>query len=165
MATIAPQPHRGRPTVLALAGFLLLCGAVAAVAAVVTQSAVHSWYPGLAKPAFTPPNWAFPVAWTVLYILMAVAAWRVWRRNEADDRGALTLWFAQLALNFAWSILFFGLHQVTAGLIDIAVLLLLILATAAAFWTRDRPAALMMLPYAAWVGFAAALNGAIWRLN
>lgn len=157
--------RRGRAALIGLAGFLALCAAVEVTAGLATQAAVHDWYPTLRKPGFTPPGWAFPVAWTILYILMAVAAWRVWRRGERSDRPALALWGAQLALNFAWSILFFGLHMITAGLIDIVALLVLILAAAAAFWRRDRLAGLMMLPYAAWVSFATALNLAIWRMN
>lgn len=165
MATRTFLKHRRRTSILALFGFLVLCALVAGAAAAATQASVHGWYPTLNKPGFTPPDWAFPVAWTLLYILMAVAAWRVWRKGERTDTPAMALWFVQLALNFAWSILFFGLHLVLDGLIDIAALLVVIVATAAAFWSRDRAAGLLMAPYAAWVTFALALNFAIWRLN
>ncbi len=105
--------------------------------------------------------------WTTLYILMALAAWRVWRSPAADDkrRRALMLYGVQLALNLAWSLIFFGLRRPDLAVIEIAVLLAAIVATTAAFARIDRPAAWMMAPYVAWVSFASVLNFAVWRLN
>ena len=121
------------------------------------------WYAALAKPSFNPPNWVFPPAWTVLYVLVGVAGWRVWR---LPDKGpSLMLWSAQLALNYLWTPVFFVLHMTGAALAVILLLLLLILAFVAATWMRERIAALLFLPYAAWVAFAVTLNAAIWHLN
>ncbi|MFA5914229.1 MAG: TspO/MBR family protein [Burkholderiales bacterium] len=156
----------GRRDSLGFIAFLVLCLAVAALGGAATASSVGNWYPTLAKPAFNPPNWIFAPVWTALYFMMAVAGWRVWRRDGLRRaRWALTLFALQLALNLAWSILFFGMHSIGAALIEIVVLLLAILATALAFWRRDRAAGMLFVPYAAWVAFAAVLNAAIWRLN
>ncbi|HPF70593.1 MAG TPA: tryptophan-rich sensory protein [Candidatus Krumholzibacteria bacterium] len=124
------------------------------------------WYAGLVKPDWTPPNLVFPVVWTLLYIAMGVAAFRVWYRHGfAGARIALGLWLTQLALNAAWSWIFFGLQAPGAAFFEIILLWGAILATFQAFRQRDRLAARLMLPYLAWVGFAFALNFAIWRLN
>jgi len=145
---------------------LALCLAVSAVGGAVTAGSVGTWYPTLAKPAFNPPDWIFAPVWTALYFMMAIAAWRVWRRCGLRNAGwALSLFALQLGLNLAWSIVFFGMRAVGAALAEIVVLLLAILATTAVFWRRDRAAGMLFLPYAAWVAFAAVLNAAIWRLN
>jgi benzodiazapine receptor len=122
-----------------------------------------AWYAGLAKPSFNPPNWIFGPMWTLLYILIAVAGWRTWQR--APGSAAMTVWFIQLALNFIWSPVFFGAHRIGAALIVIAMLLAAILAFIVIGWPRDRTAALLFTPYAAWVAFATLLNAAIWTLN
>ena len=102
----------------------------------------------------------------MLFFMMAIAAWRVWRRDGLRKaRLAFTLFGVQLALNLAWSIVFFGMRSVGAALIEICVLLLAILATMAAFWRHDRVAGLLFVPYAGWVAFAVVLNAALWRLN
>ena len=123
------------------------------------------WYAHLAKPSFNPPNWIFGPVWTVLYILMALAVWRVLAGNARLQRTALTLFFLQLALNAAWSWLFFGLHNPFLGLCDVLPQWLLVIATMLAFWRIDRLAGLCLLPLAFWVAFAALLNFEIWRLN
>jgi len=124
------------------------------------------WYASLAKPAWTPPDAVFPVVWPILYVMMGWAAFRVWyRRGFGPARLALGLWLGQLVLNAAWSWLFFGRHEMGVGFFDIVLLWVAILATAREFRRHDRPAALLMLPYLAWVAFAAALNLAVWRLN
>jgi benzodiazapine receptor len=120
------------------------------------------WYAGLAKARFNPPDWAFPVAWTILYILIAVAGWRVFL---AKARLPFGLWVLQLALNFTWTPTFFGLHLIGAGLVVLLAMLAAILAFIAVTWRQDRTAALLFVPYAAWVGFAGLLNGSIWWLN
>ena len=155
-------PDKGRYA--ALKYFLILTLAVGAVAAVATEPEIAGWYGALNKPSFNPPNWVFAPVWTLLYIMMAVAAWRVWR--VAGLRSVpLVLFFVQLAANFAWSFLFFRFHLIGVALADIVLLLLLIIATAIAFWRREHIAGLLLLPYIAWVGFATALNLGIWQLN
>jgi tryptophan-rich sensory protein len=150
----------------ALVGLLALSAVVAGTSAAVTLQNVRTWYPILIKPSFNPPNWLFGPVWTLLYIAMAVAAWRVWRlRRGSDVNGAVGLYLVQMALNFAWSLIFFGAHRIGAALLDIAGLLVLLAATLVMFWRRDAIAGLLLAPYLAWVAFAAALNFAIWRLN
>lgn len=151
---------------LALAGFVALCLAVAAAGGAVTSTSVDTWYAALEKPAFNPPDWVFGPVWTVLYLMMALAAWRVWRlAGERDVRAALGLWALQLALNLTWSYVFFGARMIGAALAEIAVLLVAIVATLALFWRLDRIAGALLVPYAAWVAFALVLNAALWRLN
>jgi len=165
----AGQSIRSRPPSELLAAVILIAVTllVGSVGALATASSVTTWYVGLNKPGFCPPKAIFGPVWTTLYILMTVAAWRVWRaaRGTGRARIPLVLYAAQLGLNLAWSLIFFGLRQAGFALIEIAVLLAAILAAAAAFWRVDRAAGLMMAPYAAWVVFASALNVDIWRLN
>ncbi len=148
---------------LVLLGFIALCLAAGALGAAMTAPAIATWYPTIAKPSFNPPNWIFAPVWTTLYILMAVAAWLVWRRGNAGT--PLALFGLQLVLNSAWSLLFFGLHRVDLALLDIVLMLAAIVATALSFRTRSTVAALLLVPYLAWVSFATVLNFAIWRLN
>ncbi|WP_440635922.1 TspO/MBR family protein [Bradyrhizobium sp. PUT101] len=121
------------------------------------------WYAGLAKPDFVPPNWAFPVAWTILYIMIAVAGWRTYRR--APSGKAMLVWTAQLALNFIWSPVMFTMHQIGAALVILIGLFVAIVTYIGLELSRDRLAAALFVPYAAWVAFAGVLNAAIWRLN
>lgn len=148
---------------LVLAGFIILCLAVAGVAGYVTAGAVTTWFPTLVKPAFNPPSWVFGPVWTTLYVMMAVAAWLVWLKP--GSRSALNLFFLQLALNFAWSLLFFGLHSPALALIDIVALWCAILTTIFAFGQHSSVAAWLMVPYISWVSFATILNASIWWLN
>ncbi len=140
--------------------------AVGATGGFATASSVTTWYAGLNKPSFNPPNWLFGPVWTVLYVLMAVAAWRVYLtpRSAARTR-SLSLYGLQLALNLAWSLIFFGLRAPLSSLLELALLLAAILATALAFCRLERLAALLLAPYLAWSGFAFLLNFEIWRLN
>lgn len=126
-----------------------------------------SWYAGLVKPSFNPPNWIFAPVWTTLYILMAYSVWRIMKApgSRSDRQTALTLFFSHLALNALWSWLFFGLNNPLAGLLDIVPQFLLIVATIVSFHRLDRLAAFCMMPLAAWVAFASLLNFEIWRLN
>lgn len=121
------------------------------------------WYAGLTKPAFNPPSWIFGPAWTVLYVLIAIAGWRSFERNR--DGRSMMLWWVQLALNFLWSPVFFSARQTGAALAVILLLLAAILAFVATAWRRDRVAAWLFVPYAAWVAFASALNAFIFALN
>jgi len=125
----------------------------------------NAWFDALAKPAFMPPGWAFPLAWTTLYILMGVAVAQVIASDGEGRRPALLLFAMQLVLNLAWSPVFFGLHQARAGLAIIAVLTIAVAITILLFARVRRSAALLMLPYLAWLIFATALNLAIVRLN
>lgn len=156
---------RRRDTVGFIA-FLAPCLAVSAIGGAVTATSVGTWYQVLAKPAFNPPDWIFAPVWTGLFFMMALAGWRVWRRDGLREaRAALTLFALQLALNLGWSILFFGLRSIGAALVEIIVLLLAILATTVVFWRRDRLAGMLFIPYAGWVAFAAVLNTRLWQLN
>ena len=152
-------------------GFGVLAIIVVAVASVIGQLATYpnlaSWYAGLVKPSFNPSNWVFAPVWTTLYVLMAFAVWRILRRPKAsaERRWALSLFFAQLALNAAWPWMFFAAHNPLLGLINIAPQILVILATIVAFYRVDKIAAWCLVPLAAWVCFATVLNFSIWKLN
>jgi tryptophan-rich sensory protein len=122
-----------------------------------------AWYAGLAKPSFVPPNWAFPVAWTILYVMIAVAGWRTFRRSPTGV--AMRVWAVQMALNFIWSPVMFTMHQIGAALVILTGLFIAIVSYIVIETSRDRLAAALFVPYAAWVAFAGALNAAIWRLN
>lgn len=147
----------------ALCAACLLAGLLGGLS---TAPAIEGWYRQLERPSWTPPDWVFAPAWTVLYLTMAVAAWLVWRRAGRPGRElALVLFAIQLTLNAAWSPLFFGARLPGVALVDIALLWIAIVATIAAFARVARPAAWLMVPYVLWVTFAAALNTAIWRMN
>jgi len=152
--------------IVALVLFVALCLGIGALGASVTATSVDTWYAGLVKPSFNPPDEVFGPVWTVLYVLMGVAAWRVWRSADRDTtRGPLTLFALQLAINLGWSVVFFGLHKIASAVATIVVLDVAVLVTMLAFRAVDRVAALLMLPYVALVAFATVLNVAIWRLN
>jgi len=121
------------------------------------------WYQELQKPGFNPPNWVFGPVWTALYVLIGIAGARVFIRERGN--WLPKIWFLQMALNFAWSPVFFVLHRPDLALAILAAMLLAILSFITMAWNRDRPSALLFLPYAAWVSFAGCLNGAIWWLN
>lgn len=147
-------------TWIMLAVFLALCFGAAATGLAFRPGA---WHAELAKPAWNPPNWVFGPVWTVLYVLIAVAGWLVWRQSPASV--AMGAWALQLILNAAWSWLFFGLHRMDLGFFDIVLLWVAIGAFVVAAWPLSMLAALLFLPYWAWVTFAGALNLAIWRPN
>jgi tryptophan-rich sensory protein len=150
-------------SITALAGFIAVCFLAAMTGASFRPG---EWYEHLKKPSWRPPNRLFAPVWTVLYVMMALAGWLVWR--EVGFVGAalpLTVYALQLVLNAAWSPLFFGLHRPDLGFLDIVLVWLSIIATIALFWPIHIGAALLLLPYLAWVTFAAALNFSVWRLN
>jgi tryptophan-rich sensory protein len=122
-----------------------------------------AWYAALQKPPFNPPNWIFGPAWTVLYILIAVAGWRTWRQEL--NGFALQLWFAQMVLNFLWSPVVFRFHQLALGLAIILTMLVVIVTFIVVQWRDNRTAALLFVPYAFWVSFAALLNYSLYHLN
>lgn len=145
---------------------LIFCFAAAGLGGLVTTPNIHNWYADLAKPSWTPPDWVFGPVWSILYFMMAVAAWLVWR--QAGLAGAavpLAMFGIQLLLNVLWSWLFFGLYNPGAAAIDIVLLWIAIAATTVAFWRRSTIAGILFVPYLVWVSFASALNLAIWRLN
>ncbi len=152
------------PVMLAMA--LLVCFTAARLGASATTPNLD-WYAGLAKPAFTPPNWMFPVAWTILYALMAISLWRIVRASSGWVIGnkALFPFSVQLVLNVAWSFAFFDARNPAAGFIVICFLIPAIVWTMRAFHLRDKVAAWLLAPYLLWVTYAAILNAAIWRLN
>ncbi len=151
---------------IGLGAFIGICFLAAAIGSWFTAASVKSWYPTLMKPAGTPPAWVFGPVWSMLYVLMATAAWLVWKqRSSADVTLALALFFAQLALNATWSFLFFGLRRPGLALLEIAVLLAAIIATTSTFAQFSRPAFWLMTPYVAWVSYATFVNFGIWRLN
>ncbi|MEW5978915.1 MAG: TspO/MBR family protein [Acidobacteriota bacterium] len=125
-----------------------------------------AWYASLTKPAWTPPDALFPPVWTVLYVLMGLAAWLVWRREGFTGAAAALICFLiQLSLNALWSYLFFGLHRTDLAFFEIVVLWVMILVVGVLFWREDWRAGALMIPYWLWVGFASCLNFALWRLN
>ena len=150
-------------SLFALLAFVAACFLAAIPGAVFRPG---RWYERLVKPRWRPPNWLFAPIWTVLYLTIAVSGWLVW--GEAGIAGAalpLAIFALQLVLNAAWMPLFFGLHRPDLAFLEIMVLWLSILATIALFYPIHSGAALLLVPYLAWVSFAAALNFAVWRLN
>lgn len=161
---MSPRMSRTRQAVglLASLAFTTLAAALGSVASMEAPS----FYARLDRPSWAPPASAFGPVWSVLYLLMALAAWGVWRAADARaTRVALGLYALQLALNALWSWIFFRWHAGALACAEIALLWMLILATSACFWRVERWAATLMLPYLAWVGFAGALCFAVWRRN
>jgi tryptophan-rich sensory protein len=153
--------------ILKLVVSIIACLAASAIGSVFTRGAIPTWYANLEKPFFTPPNWLFAPAWTLLYILMGIAAFLVWRKG-LENRGvriALIVFLIQLALNALWSVVFFGLESPLYGLIVISILWIAILVTIIKFFRISRVASVLMWPYLLWVTFAAVLNSSIWLLN
>ena len=150
---------------LALA--VLPVAAASLTGALMTAPNIPTWYAGLAKPVFAPPNWLFGPAWTILYAMMALAAWRLLgvAPGTRGRAGAVAAFAVQLVLNAAWTPAFFGLHSPRAGLAVIGLLLVTILVTIRRTWPLDRVAAGLLVPYAAWVAFATVLNAEVARLN
>ena len=159
-STDDPKRAERRPLLYFLLGTL----AVGASASLFTEPSISTWYAELIRPSFAPPNWVFAPVWTTLYVLMGVAAWRVWRiaGTKSPEMG---VYAAQLIFNLAWSAIFFAAHQIGLALAELCLLLVLILATTILFWRRDRIAGLLFLPYLAWSSFASVLNYAFWALN
>ncbi len=151
---------------LGLVAFLVVCFTAAGIGSALTMPAVDDWYATLAKPSWTPPNWVFAPVWSLLYALMAIAAWLIWRKaGLSGARLAMVLFALQLGLNVVWSGLFFGLQSPGAALLDVVSLWLAILATLLAFGRHSRLAAWLLAPYLLWVTYATGLNFAIWWMN
>lgn len=146
---------------------LLITLAIAAVASLCTIPQIPTWYSGLNKPSFNPPNQLFGPVWTVLYIMIATAAYLIWKQRDQSQlyTTTRTVYFIQLALNFFWSIIFFGLHQILFALVVIGLLWISIVLTMYYFSKFNKTACWLLLPYLLWVSFASALNFSIYLLN
>lgn len=146
--------------------FVIISLAAGRLGAAITEPALENWYRGLAKPGWTPPDIVFPVAWSLLYVTMGIAAWLVWKSAERGEaRLPLTLFFGQLIINVLWSFSFFGQRSPFLGLVCLGALVLAVVLTTVAFSRVSRLAGWLFLPYLLWLGYAAALNFAIWRMN
>ena len=150
-------------SIIVLIGFVGMCFLAATTGAMFRPG---DWYEQLRKPAWRPPNWVFPPAWTFLYLTIAVSGWLVWRTSGfAGATFPFSIYLVQLILNASWSPIFFGMRRPDLAFIEVVMLWLSIIATIAAFHRENAAAAWLLLPYLAWVTFAAALNLTIWRLN
>lgn len=145
---------------------IVSCQIVGLLGSFATYSSIRTWYPTLIKPSFTPPNFIFAPVWTVLYILMGIAAYLIWEERK-KDKVRVALWFfvAQLVINFSWSFVFFGLQSTFGGLVVIVLLWSVIVKLINLFYPINKTAAYLLTPYLLWVTFAGALNVAFWILN
>lgn len=145
-----------------------ICLAVGYLSSNVTQSSIKTWYPTIEKPIFNPPSWVFAPVWTILYIMMGVAAGMVWNKLESNKelvKKGLLFFTVQLLLNALWSYLFFGLNNILLAFLEIILLWLIIYETYHIFKQIDKKASYLLIPYLAWVGFATILTGTIYFLN
>lgn len=165
MSEVSPS-LTAKQSLIGLGVFLAICFGASFIGSAFTGPNL-GWYAGLTQPGFTPPNSVFPIVWTVLFAMMAVSAWLVWRKpaEEGDKKTALVWFGIQLALNIAWSFAFFQMRSPLSGLFVILVLLFTIVITIVVFARVSPPASLLLLPYVLWTGFATGLNFAIWALN
>lgn len=157
-----PATHGTKVTLGILIGITLSIGGLGSFA---TASEIQGWYATLQKPAFNPPNWVFGPVWTTLYILMAISIWLIWRAPSPLSSLTKKTWFVMLALNSAWSLLFFRAHSPGLALIDIGLYLVTLSALIKMLSQQSRLAAWLQLPHLLWVSYATALNAAIWLLN
>lgn len=157
----------GKRDLAKLAASVTACILAGGFGSLFTYQAVPTWYRGLAKPSFTPPDWLFGPVWTLLYIMMGISLYLVWKRGWSDPkvRFSILVFFFQLVLNSIWSLLFFGFRSPMAGLIGIIFLWIAIKLTIWNFYEVSRGAAWLLIPYSLWVTFAAVLNYFIWSLN
>ena len=161
-----PVSDETKRDAIALIAALAVCFGASAIGGLLTEPNL-AWYATLERPGFAPPNSVFPIVWTILYAMMALALWQFWRAKGRDEDRILGLiWFGiQLILNVAWSFAFFWLQSPASGLIVILALIVAIVVTIVVFDRLSRPAALLLVPYLLWVCFATALNFAFWFLN
>lgn len=139
---------------------------IGSLGGIFTIAEIPTWYAGLNKPSFNPPNWLFGPVWTSLYTMMGIAFYLVWKQPETEIRKkAIQLFIIQFVLNFFWSIIFFSLHSIGAALIEIIVMWIFILLAIIQFSKLSKPAAWLLVPYIAWVSFATLLTASIWKLN
>ena len=146
--------------------FVAVCLGAGGLGAIATTPEIQGWYKTLAKPSWNPPDSVFGPVWTTLFVLMGIAAWLVWQREGFNAAAKpLSLFAVQLALNVAWSWIFFGLHQPGWASVEIVILWLAVFATIMAFFRSSKIAGGLLVPYLAWVSFASVLNFTIWRMN
>ena len=153
--------------IIRLIGAILICQAAGGIGALAMGSSLSTWYVTLNKPSFNPPGWVFGPVWGLLYTLMGIAAWLVWNKglDNPTVRAGLILFAAQLALNSAWTFLFFGLKMPFAAFVEIIILWVAILLTTIFFFKVSTAAGILMMPYILWVSFASVLNFSLWWLN
>jgi len=145
---------------------IITCELAGIVGSFFTISSVKTWYVGIIKPVFNPPNWIFGPVWTILFVLMGISLWIIWTSKESKEkRRGLILFFIQLGLNVLWSVLFFGLHLLLLSFVEIILLWIFILLTILEFKKISKNASYLLWPYIIWVSFAAILNLSIWILN
>jgi tryptophan-rich sensory protein len=156
-----------RMEIFKLAVSFILCQLAGVMGSIFTRPAIGGWYATLRKPSFTPPDWVFAPVWIILYSLMGVAAYLVWRKGlgEKQVRKAMILFSGQLILNALWSWIFFGLRSPLAGFVEIAILSVVLIFTIQSFFKISKPAGALLIPYFLWVAFASGLNLSIWVLN
>lgn len=154
-------------SILRLLACLVVCLGIGIVGSIFTRPEIPGWYAGLAKPSWTPPPFVFPIAWTTLYVMMAIAFWRLWDRVAPSDarRRAIIFFAIQLALNAIWSPVFFGWHGIRMGLAIILLMAVFIAATIVSTVRIDRLAALLLVPYLGWVLYASTINAGVVALN
>ncbi|MFO0824337.1 MAG: TspO/MBR family protein [Gemmataceae bacterium] len=166
MPESSPPSRTNQAPPWALAATLLICLGTEVAGGLLTATSVRDWYQTLNKPDWTPPSWLFAPVWTLLYLLMAVSAWLIWKRaGIRSARWELSLFLVQLVLNLGWSALFFTLQQPGLAFVEIVLLWIAIAATIVSFRRISGPSAALLLPYLIWVTFATTLNGTIWWLN
>lgn len=151
---------------ISLGIFVILCLFVEVIGSYWTRETVSIWYPKLLKPSWTPPDWVFGPVWSLLYIMIAVSGWLIFKAQSSPQRStALRFYFVQLGLNFIWSFLFFSLRSPLLGLIDIVLLCLMVMLTIMNAWQVRRSAAFLLIPYLLWIIYAASVNAGVWLLN
>jgi len=153
--------------IIKIALVVLVCVSLGFLSGMVTRDSITVWYPTLVKPVFNPPNWIFAPVWTLLYIMMGIAAGLVWTSNTDEKimKKALGFFAIQFGLNVLWSYLFFGLHNPLLALVEVVLLWLMIFETYNQFKKIDTISGFLLIPYLAWVSFATILNASIWWLN
>ncbi|MDO8428891.1 MAG: TspO/MBR family protein [Candidatus Diapherotrites archaeon] len=144
---------------------IFICFLAGLIGSIFTFSAIPTWYAGLVKPWFSPPNFLFAPVWTILYVLMGIALYLIWRKGFQENKTSIKIFFVQLLLNAFWSIVFFGFKQLFNAFIVIIFLWISILACILLFYKIDKKASYLLIPYLAWVSFAGILNYSVWALN
>ncbi len=146
---------------------IALCQMAGFVGAIFTSSSIPTWYAGLNKPSFNPPNWIFGPVWTILFLMMGISFYIIWNLgiDKKDVKAALIIFGVQLLINILWSVIFFGMQSPFYAFIEIIILWIAILFTIIKFYNLSPVAAYLLIPYILWVSFAAVLNFSIWRLN
>jgi translocator protein len=143
---------------------VIICELAGIIGSIFTVSSIPTWFAGLNKPSFSPPNYLFGPVWTILYLMMGISLFLIWKKG-GNNRTALIIFFIQLLLNTFWSIIFFGLKMPFAAFVEIIIMWVFILLTIISFYGISKPAAYLLIPYLLWVSFASVLNFKIWMLN